>query len=173
MTDNAMTPERAAAMIGTGLASFYFNRDTSSLARRLAGDLRGGRKADPNVGPAIRSAGDLGRRLEALAVHGKLPPAEQPTAPRPVPPSDDLPAMLSDAGRDARYVAHLLQGGTGMSVRNVPEALRIVRALRPKLEPIWTIYETLPKPERIALTKEEQEAFWKKMDELGQEVVRS
>ncbi len=169
-----MTLEEARLVVGGGFAAYDFIRDTSYLGRQLARDLRGGKKADPNVGPAIRTADGLLRRLEAIAVVRNLPPAPEPKEPRPLPPEGDLPAKLSDAGSDARYVQNLTQGGGGMAVgSNVCEALRVVRALRPKLEAIWVIYETLPKPERIKLTNEAQEAFWRKMDELAEEVVCS
>ncbi len=168
MGTTAMSPEDAKRIIGEGFDAFYFNRDTSSLGSRLAAELRGGRKADPNVGPAIRTAEELERRLEALSIVRNLPPAPPPSDQREPPPSDDLPALLSDAGRDARYVKHLLAGGSGMFVSQVPEALRIVRALLPKLEAIWSVYETLPQPERVALTGAEQEAFWRKLEaDLG------
>ena len=164
-----MTPEEALTIVGGDLDAFYFIRDTSHLGRQLARQLQGGQKADPNVGPAIRTAEELGRRLETLAVVRNLPPAPEPSEPRLMPSEGDLPAMLSDAGRDARYVRRLTEGGMGMSMHHVPETLRIVRALRPKLDAIWLIYETMPKPEHIRLTGEEREAFWRKMDEMAQE----
>ena len=174
MADTSMTLEEAQSLVGGSFPNFYFIRDTSYLGKQLARDLRGGKKADPNVGPAIRTAEGLLRRLEALAVVRNLPPAPEPKEARPVPPQGDLPAMPSDARRDARYVQNLTQGGGGMAIGgNVSEALRVVRALRPKMETIWSIYETSHKPERVTLSYETQEAFWRKMDELAEEVVRS
>lgn len=167
-TTTPISPEEATDFINASGGEFSVIRGTSYDGWKLASELRGGQKADPNVGPAIRTAEALERRLEALAVARKLPPAPEPGVPRPVPAHGDLKAMLSDAGRDARYVKNLTQGGGGMFVgRNVAEALRVVRGLRPKLEAIWAIYETLPKVERTILTSEERQAFFRKMDALA------
>ncbi len=145
-----MPLEEARSLIGTGLDAYAFVRDTSWLGKTLATLLRGGRKADPNVGPALRAAEELDRRLEALCVHTARTPAPTPTEPRFPPPADDLPAMLSDAARDARYVARLTMGGAGMAQGNAPEALRVVRLLRPKLEAIWAVHEAASKADALA-----------------------
>lgn len=172
MKATSMSHDEAQSVVGGAFPNFYFIRDTSYLGRQLARDLRGGKKADPNVGPAIRTAEGLMRRLEALAVVRNLLPAPEPKEPRPLPPEGDLPAMLSNAGRDARYVQNLTQGGGGMAMgSNVSEALRVVRVLLPKLEGIWSIYETSPKPERVTLTTDAQDEFWRRMDELAQEAA--
>ena len=124
---------------------YRFHRHVSGLGSTLARNLQGGRNADPNVAPAMRTAALLARHLEALViVHGlSIPP--EPATSRPAPAADDLPAMLSDAGRDARYVKSLLSGGGGMATGgNVTTALRVVHTLAPKLEAIWSLYESLP-----------------------------
>lgn len=150
---------------------YYFAQNTSRAGSRLATLLRGGKKAEPsNIGPAVRVADELERRFEAIVVKYSVPPAPEPTEARAVPSSDNLPALLSSAGSDARYIKNLTYGGGGMPTgKNIAEALRVVRELRPKLEAAWVLYDALPKPERIPMTNAAQEAFWRKLDVAARE----
>lgn len=162
--DPSMTREEAADFYEAGHGSYYFEEATSRAGSNLASALRGGKKADPNVGPAIRFAEELERRLVTISVLRAMPPAPEPASPRPAPPIDDLPALLSSAGSDSRYVKRLLSGGAAMPISYVTEALRVVRGLRSKLEAAWALYEAMPKPERINLTSEQQAEFWRRLE---------
>lgn len=167
-------PETTITMTREEAADFFnaegwydFPKATGHAARRLASYLRGGKRADPdNIGSAIRSAEELERRFEAVVVHRSIAPAPEPETPRPVPPLDDLPALLSSASSDAPYIKRLTYGGAGMDLgSNIAEALRVVRELRPKLEAAWKIYETMPKPEYQPMPPEAQAEFWRRMNE--------
>ena len=166
MIDTALTmaPEEVRALYqpfafdptaAPSINNYRFHGRVSGLGARLAIHLQGGRNADPNVAPAMKTAALLEKHLEALAiVHGLAPPATSST-PHQLRPTGDLPAMLSDAGRDARYVKRLLEGGGGMSVgSNVTEALRVVRTLVGKLEATLRLNEGLPEPRAAALTRD-------------------
>lgn len=161
-----MSPEEATDFYNAGHGSYYFEQATSRAASSLVSALRGGKKANPsNIGTAIRTAGDLERRLETIAVLRNIPPAVEPSIPRPMPAMDDLPALLSSAGSDARYVKQLTYGGAGMAIgSNIAEALRVMRGARVKLEAAWTIYDVLPKPKRIVISPEAQVEFWRKLE---------
>ena len=163
---HTMSREEALDFYNAGHGSYYFEQATSRAASSLVSALRGGSKADPsNIGTAIRTAGDLERRLETIAVLRNIPAAAEPSIPRPMPTMDDLPALLSSAGSDARYVKQLTYGGAGMAIgSNIAEALRVVRGLRVKLEAAWTIYDAMPKQERIVITPEAQAEFWRKLE---------
>ncbi|KKC33261.1 hypothetical protein [Devosia psychrophila] len=143
---------------------YNFAKNTSYIGAMLSTALAGGRNADPNVSVAMDRVEELERRLVALFVVRAMSPAPTPETPRTAPPSHDMKALLSDAGKDARYVKRLLQNGAAMSLRNVPETLRIVQALRPKLAAIWAIYDTTDKPERIEFTPDTQVEFWRRLE---------
>lgn len=158
-----MTREEAADFYEAAGGSYYFEQATSRAGSSLASALRGGKKADPNVGPAIRFAEELERRLVTISVLRAMPPAPEPATPRPMPANDDLSSLLSSAGSDARYVKNLTRDGAAMSMRSVPEALRVLRGLRPKLEAAWTIFQTMPKPVRITLSPDAQVEFLRRL----------
>lgn len=109
-------------------------QNTSNLGRRLSGELRGGKNADPTVTRAIAVADDLQNHL--LAIRRNAPnrqnrkdePIERPD----VLQSEDLPTIIGAASSDARYIQRLTAGGTGMSP-NVVEPLRVLGELRRKL----------------------------------------
>lgn len=106
----------------------------SNLGRRLSGELRGGKNANPNVTRAIAVADDLQNHL--LAIQRNAPnrqnrkdgPIERPD----VLQSEDLPTIIGAASSDAKYIQRLTAGGMGMSP-NVVEPLRVLGELRPKL----------------------------------------
>lgn len=168
-TFSAMSIDEAHNFYKTGGGSYYFEQATSWAGSSLVKALRGGKKADPNVGPAIRVAAELERRLETLAALRDMPSAPEPDTPRPVPANDDLPGLLSSASSDARYVKNLTRDGAAMSMRNVPEALRVVRGLRPKLKAAWALYEAMSEPERPCVTTEQQAEFWHRLQGSGSE----
>lgn len=123
------------------VTSFTADRDrlqttqnASHLARRLSDELRGGKRADPNVTRAVAVADHLNARL--LDIQQLWPHLQnqksQPTERPDVLHSDDLPTIIGAASSDARYVQRLTAGGMGMAV-NVAEPLRVLGELRRKL----------------------------------------
>lgn len=109
-------------------------QNVSYLARRLSDELRGGKRASPNVTRAVAVADHLYTRL--LDIQQIWPHLQnqkgQPTERPDVLQSDDLPTIIGAASSDARYVQRLTAGGMGMSV-NVFEPLRVLGELRRKL----------------------------------------
>ncbi|MCZ7453505.1 hypothetical protein O8B42_10750 [Agrobacterium rhizogenes] len=109
-------------------------QNASHLARRLSGELRGGKKADPNVTRAVAVADDLQNHLLAIQQNApnsqnrKGEPIERPD----VLQSEDLPTIIGAASSDARYLQRLTAGGMGMSP-NVVEPLLVLGELRRKL----------------------------------------
>jgi len=110
-------------------------QNASYLARRLSDELRGGKRADPNVSHAVAVADQLNARLleiQQLWPHLQKPKGQSTERPN-VLQSDDLPTTIGAASSDARYVQRLTAGGIGMSV-NVVEPLRVLGELRRKLD---------------------------------------
>lgn len=109
-------------------------QNASYLARRLSDELRGGKRASPNVSRAVAVADQLNARL--LEIQQFWPHLQnrksQPTERPDVLPSNDLPTIIGAASSDARYVQRLTAGGIGMSV-NVVEPLHVLGELRRKL----------------------------------------
>lgn len=165
-TTTAMSAEEAAGFFHAS-GRLRFAKDTSYAASMLVSALRGGKKADPdNLPTAYRLMEDLERRFEAIVVHHNLAPAPEPATPRAMPPLGDLPALLSSAGSDARWIKQQTYGGGGMSMGcNIAEAHRVMRGLRPKMVAAYAIWETLPKPERISMDTAERTEFWRKLED--------
>ncbi|KQO83562.1 hypothetical protein ASF29_01730 [Rhizobium sp. Leaf262] len=107
----------------------------SHLSRCLSEELRGGKRANPNVSRAVAVADQLNARL--LEIQQLWPHLQnrkgQPTKRPDVLPNSDLPTIIGSASSDARYVQRLNAGGIGMSV-NVVEPLRVLAELRRKLD---------------------------------------
>lgn len=114
---------------------FQTTQNASYLARRLSDELRGGKRANPNVTRAVAVADHLNARLsdiQQLWPHLQKQKG-QPTDRPDVLQSDDLPTIIGAASSDARYVQRLTAGGMGMAV-NVVEPLRVLGELRRKLD---------------------------------------
>lgn len=123
----------------------------SHLARCLSDELRGGKRANPNIGRAVALAHQLNARL--IEIQQFWPHLQkqkgQPTQRPDLLPSDDLPTIIGAASSDARYVQRLTAGGIGMSV-NAVEPLRVLGELRRKLAFIEDRWPELQNDERVS-----------------------
>ncbi|WP_280171105.1 hypothetical protein [Agrobacterium pusense] len=131
--NSSATP--AATSFTTSRDRLQITQNASYLARRLSDELRGGKRANPNVTRAVAVADHLNARL--LDVQQLWPHLQnqkgQPTDRPDALPNNDLPTIIGSASSDARYVQRLTAGGIGMSV-NVVEPLRVLGELRRKLD---------------------------------------
>ncbi len=131
--NSSATP--AATSFTTPRDRLQITQNASYLARRLSDELRGGKRANPNVTRAVAVADHLNARL--LDVQQLWPHLQnqkgQPMDRPDVFQSDDLPTIIGAASSDARYVQRLTAGGMGMAV-NVVEPLRVLGELRRKLD---------------------------------------
>lgn len=134
-TQNTTPSNPAVAALVSQKNAYQIIQTASSMARRLSAELRGGRKADPDVTRADAIVVDL--EIHFLAIQHNHPRMQnwrgEPTERPDVLQSDDLPTIIGAASSDARYLKRLTAGGGGMSP-NVVEPLRVLRELREKLD---------------------------------------